>query len=93
MTQSKPWLLKYKSACAETWTTSSLKTQSLDCWGGWQNGVQQQTNKKLYSHILNLNKLKLPCKLAKKKHSSRQGKVIVLKIMKMSQHNNTEADL
>ena len=31
--------------------------------------------------------------MKKKKHSSQQGKVIVLKVMKMSQHNNTKADL
>ena len=35
---------------------------------------------------------KVSGKFAKKRYS-RQGKLIVLKIMKMSQHNNTEADL
>ena len=33
--------------------------------------------------------MQLPCKLAKKRYS-RQGKVIVLKIMKISQHDITQ---
>ena len=62
-----------------------------------------QTNKQkiLFTYFKYVNKpkysdlstgLQLPCKLAKKCYS-RQGKIIVLKIMKMCQHNSTEADL
>ena len=48
---------------------------------------KQQQQTKLYSHTLNLNTIALQIS---QKCFLGQGKVIVLKIMKMSQHINTE---
>ena len=43
-------------------------------------------------NVLNLNTIS-PEISQKKRYQSRQGKLVVLKIMKMSHHNNTEVDL
>ena len=48
---------------------------------------KQQQQTKLYSHTLNLNTIALQIS---KKYFLEQGKVIVLKTTKMSQHNNTD---
>ena len=55
--------------------------------------IKQTTNKQnfMFAHIK--PKYSCPANNLSKKRYSRQGKVIVLKIMKISQHNITEADL